>query len=461
MMTNVKVFSQHGHQRRSESLREFGDRIVEAAAEADITDRTSVYFFLLGAYVQTQVSCQRSASRPPRTVDKCINYLRRRDVDVESTPDEAGLTRSRNDPPASPKPVQASTPASSSPRTGSNPWADSLANMAMEHRRDTQQMEARLLQSIPGVVASMPRNPAVGPLKIRMDPDIPVAGQDRVICGRCHLFGHPREKCFLLSYKQLPKMPSECSLPPPQRKYSNRQGNPDRSSPANLGGQSGQNSTGAVSREDSVRRDKIPAEGSGPDLVKPPDPDKKLSSNLISQPLSRTSPLSPGNDPARKTAETRTDLCTENQTIPNLVREPSVQVSGPSVLPPTRIIEPIKPRREKAPAPRSGSSMTNPGPIDPYHDPEQENPVDDAPLESDDISIPPDLPPLEPIPEIDTDDETDEGPDLESTPHSPTPHQDKIRVPTKTFYEKTLRRSCRLNGIWLNVTPKGKSAHAG
>ncbi|CAK4680757.1 unnamed protein product, partial [Aphanomyces euteiches] len=45
--------------------------------------------------------------------------------------------------------------------------------------------------------------------------------------------------------------------------------------------------------------------------------------------------------------------------------------------------------------------------------------------------IPSDLPPLEPIPEIDTDEETDEGPQLESTPL-----QDKTRVPTKTFSEK-------------------------
>ncbi|KAG9406904.1 hypothetical protein AC1031_003230 [Aphanomyces cochlioides] len=100
-------------------------------------------------------------------------------------------------------------------------------------------------------------------------------------------------------------------------------------------------------------------------------------------------------------------------------------------------MEPIKPRREKAPALRSGSSMinpvTNPGPIDPVTDPEQENQVDAALLESDDISIPPDLPPLEPIPESNTDDETDEEPELESTPNPPTPHQDKIRVPTKTF----------------------------
>ncbi|CAK4360522.1 unnamed protein product, partial [Aphanomyces euteiches] len=155
LMTNVKVFSQQGHQRRNESLREFGDRIVEAAAETDMTDRTAVHFFLGGAYDQTQVSWLKSASRPPRTIDKCISFLRRRDVDVESTPDEIGLTRSRSDQPASPKPARAPARTSSSPRTDSSPWADSLANMAMEHRRDTQQMEARLLQSIPGVVASM------------------------------------------------------------------------------------------------------------------------------------------------------------------------------------------------------------------------------------------------------------------------------------------------------------------
>ncbi|KAH9131928.1 hypothetical protein AeRB84_021514, partial [Aphanomyces euteiches] len=75
--------------------------------------------------------------------------------------------------------------------------------------------------------------------------------------------------------------------------------------------------------------------------------------------------------------------------------------------------------------------MTNPGPTDPFRDPGHENPVDAAPLYSDDISIPPDLPPLEPIPE--TDDETDEGPQLESTPL-----QDKTRVPTKTFSEKSV-----------------------
>ncbi|CAK5032755.1 unnamed protein product [Aphanomyces euteiches] len=77
--------------------------------------------------------------------------------------------------------------------------------------------------------------------------------------------------------------------------------------------------------------------------------------------------------------------------------------------------------------------MTNPGPTDPFRDPGHENPVDAAPLYSDDISIPPDLPPLEPIPETDTDDETDEGPQLESTPL-----QDKTRVPTKTFSEKSV-----------------------
>ncbi|CAK4959574.1 unnamed protein product, partial [Aphanomyces euteiches] len=75
--------------------------------------------------------------------------------------------------------------------------------------------------------------------------------------------------------------------------------------------------------------------------------------------------------------------------------------------------------------------MANLGPTDPLHDPGHENPVDAAPLESDDISIPPDLPPLESIPEVDTDEETDEGPQLESTPL-----QDKTRVPTNTFSEK-------------------------
>ncbi|CAK5239901.1 unnamed protein product, partial [Aphanomyces euteiches] len=77
--------------------------------------------------------------------------------------------------------------------------------------------------------------------------------------------------------------------------------------------------------------------------------------------------------------------------------------------------------------------MTNPGPTDHFRDPGHKNLVDAAPLESDDISIPPDLPPLEPIPEINTDDETDEGPQLESTPL-----QDKTRVPTKTFSEKSV-----------------------
>ncbi|CAK4112997.1 unnamed protein product [Aphanomyces euteiches] len=105
-MTNVKVFSQQGHQGRNESLREFGDRIVEAAAETDMTDRTAVHFFLGGAYDQTQIAWLKSASRPPRTVDKCISVLRRRDVDVESTPDEVSLTRSRSDQPASPKPFE-------------------------------------------------------------------------------------------------------------------------------------------------------------------------------------------------------------------------------------------------------------------------------------------------------------------------------------------------------------------
>ncbi|CAK4292541.1 unnamed protein product, partial [Aphanomyces euteiches] len=77
--------------------------------------------------------------------------------------------------------------------------------------------------------------------------------------------------------------------------------------------------------------------------------------------------------------------------------------------------------------------MTNPGPTDPFRDPGHENPVDAAPLYSDDISIPSDLPPLEPIPEIDTDNETDEGPQLESTSL-----QDKARVPTNTFLEKSV-----------------------
>ncbi|KAH9102717.1 hypothetical protein AeMF1_020755, partial [Aphanomyces euteiches] len=209
-----------------------------------------------------------------------------------------------------------------------------------------------------------------------MDPDISVAGQDRVFCGRCHVFGHPREKCV-------------------------------------------------------YGRDKIPAEGSDPDLVKPPDPDKKFSSNLISQPLSQTSPLPPGNDPVTKTAETRTDSCTDHQTTPDQACKPSVQSLDPPVLTPSKIIEPTTPRREEIPAPRGGSLMTNPGPTDPFRDPGHENPVDAAPLYSDDISIPSDLPPLEPIPEIDTDEETDEGPQLESTPL-----QDKTRVPTKTFSEK-------------------------
>ncbi|KAH9084275.1 hypothetical protein LEN26_020965, partial [Aphanomyces euteiches] len=157
----------------------------------------------------------------------------------------------------------------------------------------------------------------------------------------------------------------------------------------------------------------------------------KFSSNLISQPLSQTSPLPPGNDPVTKTAETRTDSCTDHQTTPDQACKPSVQSLDPPVLTPFKIIEPTTPRREEFPAPRGGSLMTNPGPTDPFRDPGHENPVDAAPLYSDDISIPSDLPPLEPIPEIDTDEETDEGPQLESTPL-----HDKTRVPTKTFSEK-------------------------
>ncbi|CAK4653742.1 unnamed protein product [Aphanomyces euteiches] len=113
-LTTVKVFTERGQQQRDESLREFATRLHEAAQETSVPDATAVDIFLSGAYDKYRISSLQNAENPPKTLDECINYLRRRDIDVEITPEKEERSRS-----ASPKSARmpARSPISSKPES--------------------------------------------------------------------------------------------------------------------------------------------------------------------------------------------------------------------------------------------------------------------------------------------------------------------------------------------------------
>ncbi|CAK5247425.1 unnamed protein product [Aphanomyces euteiches] len=183
-LMTVKVFTERGRQQRDESLREYATRLHEAAQETRIPDDTAVNISLSGVYDSSRISSLQNAENPPETLDECINYLRKRDIDVEITAEKEERSRS-----ASPKSARmpARSPISSKPESVS--WEGPIAEL----RRENQLMEARMIQKIPSVVASLMTTTQInaqapssggsnsgpslsstnGPrLKIRMDDDV-------------------------------------------------------------------------------------------------------------------------------------------------------------------------------------------------------------------------------------------------------------------------------------------------
>ncbi|KAH9123888.1 hypothetical protein AeMF1_005255, partial [Aphanomyces euteiches] len=195
-LTTVKVFTERGQQQRDESLREFATRLHEAAQETSVPDATAVDIFLSGAYDKSRISSLQNAENPPKTLDECINYLRRRDIDVEITPKKEERSRS-----ASPKSARMPARSQISSKPESVSWEGPIAEL----RRENQLMEARMMQKIPTVIASLMTTTQTnvqapssggsnsgsslgstnGPrLKIRMDDDV-LTVNNGVVCGRC------------------------------------------------------------------------------------------------------------------------------------------------------------------------------------------------------------------------------------------------------------------------------------
>ncbi|CAK4911566.1 unnamed protein product [Aphanomyces euteiches] len=145
-LTTVKVFTERGQQQRDESLRKFATRLHEAAQETSVPDATAVDIFLSGAYDKSRISSLQNAENPPKTLDECINYLRRRDIDVEITPEKEERSRS-----ASPKSARMPARGQISSKPESVSWEGPVAEL----RRENQLMEARMMQKIPTVIASL------------------------------------------------------------------------------------------------------------------------------------------------------------------------------------------------------------------------------------------------------------------------------------------------------------------